>query len=60
MQITTFGLSAAMLAALSVPASAQVGQPLPQVPLADFGGTAATSLADFKGRALLLEFFAYW
>jgi len=38
-----------------------VGSKLPtDFDLSDFTRTGATSLADFQGRAILLEFFAYW
>lgn len=47
------GLTAAAL-------PAQVGKPLPKAKLVDFAQTRATSLQDFKGRLLLVEFFAYW
>ena len=51
-----------LLAALTFPGAvaAQIGQPLPQVPLTNFTATDATSLADFDGRLLLVEFFAFW
>ena len=45
--------------ALSVP-SARAGGQLPQVELSDFGQTKAKSFDDFAGRAVLIEFFAYW
>jgi hypothetical protein len=51
-------LAAAILAAGSV---AQVGSPLPEkVDLEDFSQTKASSLDDFRGRALMIEFFAFW
>ena len=37
-----------------------VGSQLPKSSLRDFGLTDATSLDDFYGRAVLLEFFAHW
>lgn len=50
---TLFGLTAAAL-------PAQVGDPLPAAQLTGFSNTKAKSLKDFKGRLLLIEFFAYW
>ena len=41
-------------------ALAQVGRPLPEHGLEDFGQTKAKSLDDFVGRTLIIEFFAYW
>lgn len=46
------------LTAAAIPA--QVGKPLPKSKLTDFAQTRAKSLEDFKGRLLLVEFFAYW
>ena len=37
-----------------------IGSRLPKSSLRDFGLTEATSLDDFYGRAVLLEFFAHW
>ncbi len=47
---------------LAAAASAQdVGTTLPgSFELSDFTQTGARSLADYRGRAVLLEFFAYW
>jgi hypothetical protein len=53
-------LVALALAGLPLAANAQLGGKLPDVPLTGFTATAATSLADYEGRLLLLEFFAYW
>lgn len=39
---------------------AQVGKPLPAAEVTDFVNTQAKDLKDFKGRLLLIEFFAYW
>jgi len=44
---------------LSLPCARAGGQ-LPQVELTDFGQTKAKSIDDFSGRAVLIEFFAYW
>ena len=47
--------------ALLAPVVAQdVGQSLPPVELEDFAQTPAKSFDDFLGRAVLIEFFAYW
>jgi len=53
----------AALACVLVPAltGAQgVGSKLPAVELEDYGRTPAKSFDDFLGRAVLIEFFAYW
>ncbi|TAJ11853.1 MAG: hypothetical protein EPO68_14125 [Planctomycetota bacterium] len=49
-------------AVLCAPAIAQsfLNKPLPKVQLASLHQTSATSLDDFTGRALLIEFFAHW
>lgn len=48
--------------ALCLPAAAQsIGSPLPdKIELADFEQTPAESFDDLYGRAVLIEFFAYW
>ncbi len=46
------------LSAAAIPA--QVGKPLPDAELTGFAQTRARNLKDFKGRLLLIEFFAYW
>lgn len=49
------------LAGLIAPAAAQgVGTPLPEIELEGFSQTGAKSFDDFFGRAVLIEFFAYW
>jgi len=54
-------LLALALGALVLPASAGVvGGPLPTPVLEGFAQTKATSFDDFLGRAVLIEFFAYW
>ncbi len=45
--------------ALLVPCAYAGGQ-LPQIELTDFGQTKAKSFDDFAGRAVLIEFFAFW
>ena len=41
-------------------ATAQIGEPRPQVAFESFAKTEATSLEDFDGRLILIEVFAYW
>jgi hypothetical protein len=46
---------------LAAPAAAQQpGTSLPDVRLDGLAQTPAESFEDFKGRAVLIEFFAYW
>jgi hypothetical protein len=53
--------AALALAALVLPSTpARAGGTLPPANLEDFGQTKAKSLDDFAGRAVLMEFFAYW
>lgn len=49
-----------LLAAFAVAAPAQIGELLPEIELEDFGNTEAEELADYRGRAILIEFFAHW
>jgi hypothetical protein len=53
-------LAPLMAALLALVGHAQVGNPLPDPGLVDFQKTAATSFADYTGRLVLIEFFAYW
>ncbi len=56
---TTGALLAAL--ALAVPARAGVvGNYLSDVKLEGFAQTKAKSFDDFQGRAVLVEFFAFW
>lgn len=49
------------LAALALPLPyAPAGGQLPPAELGDFAQTKAKSFDDFAGRAVLIEFFAYW
>lgn len=53
----------AALTALVPPTTApvaDVGSPLPEVALEGFSQTKAESYDDFHGRAVLIEFFAFW
>jgi hypothetical protein len=43
----------------AVPAQG-VGSKVPALELEDFAQTPAKSYEDFLGRAVLIEFFAYW
>ena len=50
-----------LLAALALPAAAQgVGSTIPEIELEGYAQTPAESFDDFFGRAVLIEFFAYW
>lgn len=51
----------AALVGLSALGSAQdVGSYVDSVELENFGQTEAKSFDDYLGRAVLIEFFAYW
>ena len=59
MKTRSFLISA--LAALALCAgSARAGGSLPAASLEDFAQTKAKSFEDFAGRAVLMEFFAFW
>ncbi len=61
MNLTRTLLAPALLVALSLAAPAQdVGSSIGTLELSDFAQTEAKSYDDFVGRAVLLEFFAYW
>jgi hypothetical protein len=54
-------LAALAFAALALFApSSQAGGQLPTVELEGFAQTKAKSFDDYAGRAVLIEFFAYW
>lgn len=57
-------IAPAVLAALACIAPAEpadvVGSRLDDVVIEDLAQTEAESFADFTGRAILIEFFAYW
>jgi len=54
-------IPALVLGLLATPALAQgVGSKVPAVELEDFTQTPAKSFEDFQGRAVLIEFFAFW
>jgi len=55
--------AAIVLAALTLaatPAAQAIGSKLTVVELEDYAQTGAKSFDDFMGRAVLIEFFAYW
>lgn len=53
--------ASALLAGLALPATAQgVGSRIPEIQLEGYSQTEAKSFDDFYGRAVLIEFFAYW
>lgn len=55
-------LALALIGALVVGANAQlaVGAPFPSAVLEGFAQTGAKSWSDLAGRAVVIEFFAYW
>lgn len=54
-------LALATTAFLAVPAAAQgVGSKMPPTVLEGLSQTGAKSFEDFQGRAVLIEFFAFW
>lgn len=56
-----FLLATIAIAALSMPLRADhTGSPLPAVDLDGLAQTKAKSFDDFAGRAVLIEFFAFW
>jgi hypothetical protein len=56
-----FLIATLALAAFALPASiTHAGGSLPAVGLDDFAQTKAKSFEDLSGRAVLIEFFAYW
>lgn len=62
MKILQFLLAPLALAAWAAPApdSSNIGKTLPTAPVEGLTQTKAKSLDDYLGRALLVEFFAYW
>ena len=50
---------AALVATTGPALAADVGDKL-EIELEGFTATAATSIEDFSGRAILIEYFAYW
>ena len=61
MQPRPFLLAALALAAFALPArDVAAGESLPPVELEEFAQTKAKTFGDLTGRAVLIEFFAYW
>ena len=62
MKIFQLLLAPIALVALAAPApeSANIGKSLPPASIEGLGQTKAKSLDDYTGRAVLVEFFAYW
>ena len=61
MRAHPFLLAAVALAAFAWPVRfAHAGGSLPAVDLDDFAQTKAKSFDDLSGRAVLIEFFAFW
>ena len=58
MQKSLLSLALALLA--SVAGAQGVGTRLPEVHLSGFSQSSAQDFSDLSGRAVLLEFFAYW
>ena len=53
-------LTLSVTAPFVMPAGNPVGRDLPEVEIEGLAGTPAKSFEDFTGRAILIEFFAYW
>ena len=61
MRLSRIGFAALLCAALPALSEAQgVGSKMPVVELEGYSNTAAKNFDDFLGRAVLIEFFAYW
>ena len=61
MRLSRIGFAALLCAALPALSDAQgVGSKVPVVELEGYSNTAAKTFDDFLGRAVLIEFFAYW
>ncbi|MEM7516002.1 MAG: hypothetical protein AAF368_03635 [Planctomycetota bacterium] len=59
--VSAVGALALMAARTPTPiAGGVVGRALPEADIADLAQTEAESFDDYAGRAVLLEFFAYW
>ncbi len=56
-------LTLALLACLTATSFSQtldVGDKMPKIPTEEIINSKLTSMRDFKGKLLLVEFFAYW
>ena len=61
MKLQSFLLATVALAVFGLCATpASAGGQFPQAELDGFGQTKAKSFDDFAGRAVLVEFFAFW
>jgi len=62
MKLTQLLLAPVALAALLAlaPLEGSVGKSMPALPIEGLALTKAKSLDDFSGRAVLVEFFAFW
>lgn len=61
MKLTRTLLAPLALLALPLLAAGQgVGSKLPELELEGYSQTPAKSFDDYRGRAVLFEFFAYW
>lgn len=61
MKLVRSAITAFVCAAAPMLLQAQgVGSKMPEVELEDYSQTPAKSFDDFMGRAVLIEFFAYW
>ena len=61
MKTRSYLISILALAAFALPAgSARAGGTVPAASLDDFAQTKAKSFDDFAGRAVLMEYFAFW
>ena len=61
MKLNRFLALPVLIGALALPAASQgIGSTLPKLDMSDFAQTKAKSFEDFQGRAVLIEFFAYW
>lgn len=61
MKLTTLGLAALACAVVSAPSAAQgIGSKMPLVELEGYANTPAKTFDEFMGRAVLIEFFAFW
>jgi hypothetical protein len=61
MKLTTLGLAVLACAVASGPSAAQgIGSKMPVVELEGYANTPAKTYDEFMGRAVLIEFFAFW
>jgi hypothetical protein len=60
MKLRTLFLSAAFLALTHAASAQDIGSNVNSLEITDFAQTEARSYDDLIGRAVLIEFFAYW